>query len=357
MKLRGLKYWLVLPLTALMALAHAEGLTIRIAGPDLSAGAKVSGGPVADVLYTRHMLEDAFAAEGIKVQWHFFKGAGPMINEAMSNDQLDVAFLGDLASIIGRASGLQTRLLMATGRATNGYLGVVPGSGIQRIEDLKGKRVGILRGTADHLALIDVLASAGLQERDVKLINLDFNAVNGALAARQIDASWAPARLFALKQKGLIEIPLGSQQLNGRGAGQGGLIVTQAFIDAHPQATQRLVEVVAQALDWLSQEKNRQAQIDLSVEQSAYPPAVLTEALAGGDLGFIYSPLLDEHYLSVLRKDVQLATDARLIRKPFDVDQWVEPSILKQALQQTQLSDAWKPASEYRWTTTKDTAQ
>ncbi|WP_437884383.1 ABC transporter substrate-binding protein [Pseudomonas sp. LRF_L74] len=343
------KLLFALPLLASATFTQAADITLRIAAPDLSAGSKVSGGPVVDVLHSRHLLEDALAAEGVKVQWRFFKGAGPIINEAMSNGQLDAAFLGDLASIIGRANGVHTRLVIATGRGINGYLGVIPGSGIQRIEDLKGKRIGILRGTADHLALIDVLASAGLSERDVKVINLDFNAVNGALAAKQIDASWAPARLFALKNKGLIEIPLGSQQLEGKGAGQGGLLVTQAFIDAHPQATVRLAGAVAQALDWLSQEENRQAQIELSAEQSAYPVDVLTESLRGGDLRFIYSPLLDPYYVGILRKDVKQAQDARLIRAPIDVDQWIAPDILQQALDQTGLSNAWQASDRYRW--------
>ncbi|QKZ05803.1 ABC transporter substrate-binding protein [Pseudomonas eucalypticola] len=350
------KWLMALPLMASIGLAGAAQLTLQVAAPDLSAGPNPSGGPVVDVLHSRHMLEDAFAADGIRVQWHFFKGAGPLINEAMSNGQLDVAFLGDLASIIGRASGLQTRLVMATGRGINGYLGVVPGSGITRIQDLKGKRVGILRGTADHLALIDVLASAGLDERDIKLINLDFNAVNGALAARQIDASWAPARLFALKDRGLIEIPVGSQQLAGKGAGQGGLVVTQAFLDAHPEAAARLVGVVAQALDWLSQEQNRQAQIDLGVAQSAYPARVLRESLAGGDLGFIYSPLLDPLYVDTLRKDVRLSQAAHLIRAPIDVDQWIAPAVLDQGLAQAHLANAWKPATQYRWSTGQEPA-
>lgn len=342
---------LALPLLAATVFAQAADITLRIAAPDLSAGPKVSGGSLVDVLHTRHLLEEALAAEGVKVQWNFFKGAGPIINEAMSNGQLDAAFLGDLASIIGRSNGVQTRLVMASGRAINGYLGVVPGSGIQRIEDLRGKRIGMLRGTADHLALIDVLASAGLSERDVKVINLDFNAVNSALAARQIDASWAPARLFALKNKGLIEIPLGSQQLDGKGAGQSGLLVTQAFIDAHPQATIRLASAVAQALDWLSREANRQALIELSAAQSAYPPEVLSESLRGGDLRFIYSPLLDPYYLDTLRKDVKQALAAKLIRAPIDVDQWIAPDILQQALQQAGLSAAWQPSKRYRWNT------
>lgn len=340
---------LALPLLLAASLASADDIVLRIAASDLSAGSKVSGGALADVLHTRQMLEKALASEGVKVQWSFFKGAGPIINEAMSNGQLDAAFLGDLASIIGRASGVETRLVMATGRGINGYLGVIPGSGIQRIEDLKGKRIGMLRGTADHLALIDVLASAGLSESDVKVINLDFNAVNSALAARQIDASWAPARLFALRNKGLIEIPLGSQQLAGAGVVQGGLLVTQAFIDAHPQVTVRLAATVAEALDWLSREENRQAQIAQSAEQSAYPVEVLTESLRGGDLRFIYSPLLDTYYLDNLRKDVKQAKDARLIRASIDVDQWVAPQILLQALQQSELSNAWEPADRYRW--------
>lgn len=357
MKFPMLKCLLFWPLAMTAGWVNADGLTIQIAAPDISAGPAVSGGPVVDVLHSRHLLEDAFAADGIKVQWHFFKGAGPLINEAMSNGQLDVAFMGDLASIVGRASGLQTRLLMGTGRATNGYLGVVRGSGIQRIEDLKGKRVGVLRGTADHLALIEVLASAGLTERDVKLINLDFNAVNGALAARQIDASWAPAQLFGLKQRGLIDIPLSSQQLAGKGSSQGGLIVTQRFIEANPQATALLVGVVAQALDWLSEESNRQAQIDLGAAQSSYPVEVLAESLRGADLRFIYSPLLDTFYLDALRKDVNRALEARLIRQPVDVDQWIEPSVLEQALVHNQLTRAWQPATQYRWAPTSERKQ
>ncbi|KAF1070512.1 MAG: putative aliphatic sulfonates-binding protein [Pseudomonas citronellolis] len=322
---------------------------LRIASPDLSAGTTPSGGPLIDLLYSRHLIEDAFAAEGVSVQWHFFKGAGPLINEALSNQQLDVAFLGDLASIIGRAGGLQTRLLMATGRATTGYLGVLPGSGIQRIADLKGKRVGILRGTADHLALVSVLASAGLSERDVQLINLDFNAVNAALAARQIDATWAPSRILGLKAQGLIDVPLDSRSLDGLGTNQGGLIVTQALLDAHPEAATRLASVVAKALDWLSRESNRQAQIDLAARQSGYPPAVFAQALEGGDLRFIYSPLLDPYYRDTLERDVQQAAEAHLIRRRFSVVDWLAPTYLDQALQQTGLANAWQSASHYRW--------
>lgn len=76
---------------------------IRIAVPDVSAGSSHSGGGVVDVLYTRQLLEKEFANDGIEVKWSFFKGAGPVVNEAFANGQVDFAYLGDLAAIIGKS--------------------------------------------------------------------------------------------------------------------------------------------------------------------------------------------------------------------------------------------------------------
>jgi hypothetical protein len=81
------------------------------------------------VINSRQLLEKEFANDGIQVKWTFFKGAGPVINEALANGQVDFAYLGDLAGIIGKSSGLDTRVLAATGRGVKHYLGVQPGSG------------------------------------------------------------------------------------------------------------------------------------------------------------------------------------------------------------------------------------
>ncbi|MEL1619785.1 aryl sulfate ester ABC transporter, partial [Acinetobacter baumannii] len=93
----------------------------RIAVPDVSAGSSHSGGGVVDVLYTRQLLEKEFANDGIAVKWSFFKGAGPVVNEAFANGQVDFAYLGDLAAIIGKSGGLDSRLLAATARGVNHY--------------------------------------------------------------------------------------------------------------------------------------------------------------------------------------------------------------------------------------------
>ncbi|WP_337058978.1 ABC transporter substrate-binding protein [Pseudomonas sp. USHLN015] len=324
----------VLGAAPLLAQAAEAPKEIRIAVPDLSAGSEHSGGGVVDVLRSRQILEQEFAKDGIEIQWRFFKGAGPVINEALANGQVDFAYLGDLAAIIGKASGLDTRLLSATARDVKSYLGVVPGSGIKTLEDLKGKRVAVFRGTANQLSFANALASRGLSERDYKVINLDFNAANAALAAKQVDASWGLAGLIALREKGLAELPLSTRDLGGAGSTQAVLVGTGAFVRDYPEVTARLVKAQQQAVTWLRDEDHKQAYVELVSRLASYPPVILGTDLKDDSFKDIFDPQLDPAFLARLQKGVDFAAEQRLIRKPFQVSDWVEPRFLDAALKE-----------------------
>lgn len=305
----------------------AELKEIRIAVPDLSAGTQNSGGGITDVLRDQQIFEKAFADQGIKIQWSFFKGAGPVINEAFANGQVDLAYLGDLAAIIGKSNGLDTRLLSATARGVKQYLGVVPGSGIKTLQDLKGKRVGIFRGTATQLSFDAALASQGLSEKDVKVINLDFSGAVAALAAKQIDASWGGSGLTALQAKGLAELPLNTRDLGGAGSVQAVLIGSGKFVDAHPDVVTKLLKAQQQAVAWLTQDSNKDAYIQLVSGLASYPPLILTQDLKDQKLSEVFPSTLDPVFLGKLQDSVDLAAQQRLIRKPFNVSDWVAPEL------------------------------
>ncbi|PKH29625.1 nitrate ABC transporter substrate-binding protein [Pseudomonas sp. 43NM1] len=313
-------------LIALSAQA-AELKEIRIAVPDLSAGTQNSGGGITDVLRDQQIFEKAFADQGIKIQWSFFKGAGPVINEAFANGQVDLAYLGDLAAIIGRSNGLDTRLLSATARGVKQYLGVVPGSGIKTLQDLKGKRVAIFRGTATQLSFDAALASQGLSEKDVKVINLDFSGAVAALAAKQIDASWGSSGLTALQAKGLAELPLNTKDLGGAGSVQAVLVGSGKFVDEHPEAVAKLLKAQQQAVDWLTQDANKDAYIQLVSGLASYPPIILQQDLEDQKLSEVFPSTLDPVFLGKLQDSVDLAAQQRLIRKPFKVSDWVAPEL------------------------------
>lgn len=308
--------------------AQADELKeIRIAVPDLSAGTQHSGGGIVDVLRDQQIFEKAFADQGIKIQWSFFKGAGPVINEAFANGQVDLAYLGDLAAIIGKSNGLDTRLLSASARGVKQYLGVVPGSGIKTLQDLKGKRVAIFRGTATQLSFDAALASVGLSEKDVKVINLDFNAAVAALAAKQIDASWGSSGLTALQAKGLAELPLNTKDLGGAGSVQSVLVGTGKFVDGHPEAVAKLLKAQQQAVEWLTQDSNKDAYVQLVSGLASYPPVILTQDLKDQNLSEVFPSTLDPLFLENLQGKVDLAAQQKLIRKPFKVNEWVAPEL------------------------------
>ncbi|MCY1285949.1 putative aliphatic sulfonates-binding protein [compost metagenome] len=306
---------------------------IRIAVPDLSAGSGNSGGGVVDVLRDQQLLEKAFAEQGVAIKWNFFKGAGPVINEAFANGQVDFAYLGDLAAIIGKSSGTDTRLLSGIARNIKSYLGVVPGSGITDLQSLKGKRVALFRGTANQLSFDAAIASQGLSEKDFKVINLDFNAGTAALVARQVDASWGLSNLNALRARGLIEIPLSTKDLGGAGSIQSVLVGSGAFVDAHPEAVTRLLAVQEQALQWLTREENKDAYIQLVSQLASYPPVILQADFKDEKLAELFRSDLDPTFLAGLQRSVDLAAELRLIRKPFVVKDWAAPRFLEAAIQ------------------------
>ncbi|MEI2828432.1 ABC transporter substrate-binding protein [Pseudomonas mosselii] len=328
-------------LSALPVAAHAaQPDVIRIAVPDLSAGSKPSAGGVVDVLRDQQLLEKEFAKDGIRIDWRFFKGAGPVVNEALANGQADFAYLGDLAAIIGKANGLDTRVLSAGVRGVKSYLGVVPGSGIQSLQDLKGKRVAVFRGTANQLSFASALASQGLSERELKVINLDFNAANAALAAKQIDATWGLSSLLSLRERGLVELPVNSRDLKGAGSTQAVLLGTGEFIRQHPDLVQRVVNAQEQAVKWLRDERNREAYVDLVANTANWPKAILRDDLAEENLANYFDPRLDTGFVGLLQQGVDLAVQERLIRRGFQVADWIEPRFIDAAQRQDQAVQA-----------------
>ncbi|MEJ1975543.1 MAG: ABC transporter substrate-binding protein [Acetobacteraceae bacterium] len=153
--------------------------------------------------YIQRELKDL---PGVTIEFYFFKGAGPAVNEAFANGQLDFASQGDLPQVVGLAAGLKTVQLMANGAHSPTFLAVQPDSTIQSVKDLKGRKVAIFRGTNGHLSVVKILAANGLSERDLQVINMDEASSSAALAARDIDATFGDYGPLILAEKKLAKI-------------------------------------------------------------------------------------------------------------------------------------------------------
>ncbi|OUY07863.1 ABC transporter substrate-binding protein [Acinetobacter populi] len=317
--------------------------TIRIATPDMSSGQNSSSGSVlVDYIYVNKLLEKEFEKDNIKIEWNFFKGAGPAINEALVNRQLDFAFLGDFAAIIGKANQIDTRLLLATGRKGHGYLAVQPNQGYKDLASLRGKRIAVWHGTAAQLSFNQVLDYYGYTEKDFRVLNLDFAAMNAAMVAKQIDAAWGALPMLALQQKGLVDVPISSADTKSSlGTTQGAFIGRSEFIQHHPEVVQRIINTILKASYHVSLPENKDEVIRLVANNANYPEQLYRLGLRNMTLNEVYSPLLDDYYVNHFKIGIKSALQVQLIKSGFDVDQWVDDHFLNKGLEQLGYQNIW----------------
>lgn len=313
---------------------------IRLGFANIGVGNRLfSGGSTVAVVHARGLLEKEFAGTGIRIEWSFFKGAGPAVNEALANGQLDFVAQGDLPSIIGRAAGLKTRLLLATNVRQHTYMVVPTGSPIRTIADLRGHTVADFRGTNAELAVAKILSGAGLSERDIKTINLDQAGLKAALATQRVEAGFGGYDLFELRDKGLIEVRYSSAGQSPAISKQSSFLVTDDFARRYPGIVDRVVRVVVDAAHWASEEDNRVALFELWSKNGV--PAQYYAEDYSGDLKSRLSPLLDDFIVERYRDGALRAERFGLIRTNVDVDGWIDRGPLDRALAALNLRDYW----------------
>lgn len=298
------------------------------------------GGTSAALAYTDGGLEEEFKKDGVKVQWTFFKGAGPAVNEALVNRQLDFAWQGDLPSIVHRASDVKTKIILGSGVRSGLYLAVPPDSPIRRIEDLKGRKVAVFKGTNLHLAAVRALADKGLSERDLKLINLDLPGAEAALVSKDIDAAFGYVGFFKLRDQGLAKVVWSAAQDSYKYTRQTALLVTDDFAARHPRVVERVVKTVVRYAHKYSDE-DRRAELFAAWGKAEYPEKVWREDFIGQPLRVRLSPLLDPFLVARYQDAADEAFKLKLIRKKPEIDSWFDRRYLNAALKELQLEGYW----------------
>ena len=330
-------------LAAILAVPLAQADVVRIGVATAGGGDPVTfSGSTLGIARNQQLLEKAFAGSGTEVQWFFFKGAGPAVNEALSNQQLDFAYQGDLPAVVGRSNGLDTKLLAALGVRANLYLAVPKGSDIKSIDDLRGKKVAVFRGTNGHLVSINLLAEHGLTERDIKVINLDTGSTQAALVSNGVDAAFGGRELFKLRDKGLIDIIYDNPTQDVRYTRQTALVVRGAYEKEHPDNVQKVVDTLVDAAQWTSEDSHRAA-VFTEWAKSNDPVDSLQADFTGVSLRDRSSPLIDNFLQSRYQAVADQAKEEKLIRRPVSINGWFEPRYLQTALKTKGLENYWTP--------------
>ena len=323
-------------------IARAATLNIRIGVAEIGVGGRQAfGGSPAGTAHGLHLVEDEFRADpDVKVDWFFFRGAGPAVNEAIANSQLDFAYQGDLPSLVGRANGLRTRIVVASGANVPIYLAVPPDGDIRSIKDLSNRKVAIFRGTNLQLSIDRALAANGLSERDLKVFNMDQPTATAALAAREVDAAFGSIELLSLAVQGQARVAYSSKNDDPAIGRRAHVLVTEDFAGAHADIVPRLVAAIVRAARWSSDEANRDKLFELW-SASGYPADVYRLDLEGQTLKFRNSPLLDDAAIAHYGAKAAQARDYKLLKRDVDLDGWFDTKPLQAALKDQGLEHYW----------------
>lgn len=123
-------------------------------------------------------------------------------------------------------------------------------SGVMKIEDLKGKRLGFATGTGSEVYVSALLKKAGLGKDDVKLVSLRPQDMVSAMAAGSIDAMniWEPhvtnaRKVMGDKSRQIETAGIYSETFN--------IVTMQAYLEKNRGKVVRFLQAMIEAEAWM----------------------------------------------------------------------------------------------------------
>ncbi len=342
--LSGLGAAATLPAFSIVRAQSASNPTvIRIGFPGAGTGGRPSVGgyfpATADALGE---INQEFKADNIRVEWKYYAGAGPALNEAYANGLLDVCLgHGDLPLTVGRSTGLKHKIILSSSRLATSYFIVPSGSPAKTIADLKGKKIATFKGTAGQTQAIRWFRRNGFDEKDFRVISLNADDTKAALATGDIDGTAGTlATPFDLEARGVARTLAKTSDADISTPGT--VWVGEAFEQQYPHIVQRLVTRLVRVAEWGSKEANRDKQFSLWARAGTSPFGdYKTDFAPVKDLRERVNPLLDEYYLAALQRSINEIKEFKLIRREVTLDGWIEPKYLNHALKELKLENYW----------------
>src|SRR5215216_257803 len=145
--------------------------------------------PVSMLLKEKGLLEKEFAKDGIGIRWVQTLGSNKAL-EFLNAGSIDFGSTAGSAALVAKINGNPIKSIYVYSQPEWTALVTTKDSKINKIEDLKGKRVAVTRGTDPHIFLVRALLSVGLSERDITPVLLQHPDGKTALIRGDVDA-WA----------------------------------------------------------------------------------------------------------------------------------------------------------------------
>jgi sulfonate transport system substrate-binding protein len=200
--------------------------------------------PVSMLLKDKGLLEKEFAKDGINVRWVKTVSSSNAL-QFLNAGSIDFGSTAGSAALVARINGNPIKSIYTYSRPEWTALVTTKDSKISKVEDLKGKKVAMVRGTDPHIFLVRALLSAGLTDKDITPVLVQQHADGGtALLRGDVDA-WAGLDPMMAQH----EIQDGARLFYRKPEANtwGILNAREEFLKDHPDVVRRVLAVYEEA--------------------------------------------------------------------------------------------------------------
>ena len=255
-------------------------------------------------------LTEAFAEEGIEFGYSNLT-TGPEQTQALASG--DIQFLNAVGatSVISSASnGADIKIISMYSRSPKAFMLFGNSRDITSPKDLVGKKVAGPKGTILHEMLIHYLATEGLTEKDIELVQMDIPSAQAALVAGEIDfALLAGPTAYNMIQDGYEVVT------DGEGLVDGTIVVatSEDFYSKNPGLVKKFLQVQQETLQYI--DENYEEAMEITAKETALPLDGVKEMYKMYD----FNMDITQSDIESMQKTVQFMKENNMIENDVDI--------------------------------------
>jgi aliphatic sulfonates family ABC transporter substrate-binding protein len=240
------------------------------------------------VVKAQRLLEKRFEARGAAVKWVEF-AFGPPLLEAVNAGAVDYGYTGDAPPIFAQAARAHINYVAVIPARGYGQAIVVPGdSSAKTLADLKGKKIGVAKGSSAHNLLVSALESQNIAWSDINPVYLAPADAAAAFSRGAIDAwsIWDPFYAIAELRQKARPLPIDPKATIQNSY----FLANSDFLAKHADVVGAINEEIAKATEWAKDHRDEVAA--LSAEASGVDIEAQKRSVDRAE--FSFGPMTDQ---------------------------------------------------------------
>ena len=277
---------------------------------------------ILPIVKAKGELEKNLAAQGVNVKWVEFP-AGPQLLEGLNVGSVVFGEAGEAPPIFAQAANPNLVYVANQPPApTAEALIVQKDSPIQSIQDLKGKRIALNKGSNVHYLLLKLLEANNLTLNDIQPVYLPPSDARAAFEKGAVDAwvIWDPFLAAAEHQIHARVIANGEHLVSNHQF----YLADRKFAEGHPEILKTLVTTLNQTTDWVKTHPDDAAK--LLEKPTALELGVLKTSISR--MGFGVQPISEK-----VAKEQQYVADAFFAQKLIPKQLVIADAVLNNQVQ------------------------